>query len=475
MRAMEASPPATAAMEQGLWSTLREAVRGSQRDFTKGSIPRSIFLLAVPMVLELVMESVFAVVDVFVVSRLGPDAVATVGLTESLLVLVYAVAMGVSIGAMALIARRVGEKEPERAARTAVQAIVLAFLLAAPVVVVGVALAPRLLQLMGGSPWVLQNGIHYMRVMMASTLSITLLFLINAIFRGAGDAAVAMRVLWLANGINCVLAPCLVLGLGPFPRLGVVGAAVGTSIGRTSGVVYQLWRLSRPDGRITIRRRHLHIEWSTILQVLRLSGSATLQMLVGMASWVGMVRIISAFGSSALAGYTIAIRIILFALLPSAGLANAAGTLVGQNLGAKQPARAERSVWIAAGFNAGFLGLVGLLLLVFAPQLIHLFTGDATVAGYGVSCLRVVSIGFAFYGVEMVMLQALNGAGDTRTPTLINFGCFWVLELPMAWFLSHNLGLGPFGAFLALLAAFCSVAVLGTLVFRTGRWKLRVV
>jgi putative MATE family efflux protein len=473
---MEASTPSTATpADQGLWSALREAVRGSHRDFTVGSIPRSIFVLAVPMVLELVMESVFAVVDVFVVSRLGPDAVATVGLTESLLVIVYAVAMGVSIGAMALIARRVGEKDPERAALTAVQAIVLAVLLAAPVVVTGIALAPRLLQLMGGSPWVLHNGVRYMQVMMASTLSITLLFLVNAIFRGAGDAAVAMRVLWLANGINCVLAPCLVLGLGPFPRLGVVGAAVATSIGRTSGVIYQFWRLSRPDGRITIRRRHLHIAWSTILQVLRLSGSATLQMLVGMASWVGMVRIISVFGSNALAGYTIAIRIVLFALLPSAGLANAAATLVGQNLGARQPERAERSVWLTAGFNAVFLTLVGLLLLLFAPQLLHLFSADDAVAGYGVSCLRVISLGFGFYGVGMVMTQALNGAGDTRAPTLLNFGCFWVLELPLAWGLSHSAGLGPLGAFVALLVAFCTLAVAGTLVFRTGRWKLRVV
>lgn len=427
------------------------------------------------MVLEVMMESVFAVVDVFVVSRLGPDAVATVGLTESLLVLVYAVAMGVSIGAMALIARRIGEKDPERAARTAVQAIALALLLAAPVVVLGVTLAPRLLSLMGGSPWVVRNGVHYMQVMMGSTLSITLLFLINAIFRGAGDAAVAMRVLWLANGINCVLAPCLVLGLGPFPRLGVVGAAVATSIGRTSGVVYQFWRLSRPDGRITILRRHFHIEWSTILQVLRLSGSATVQMLVGLASWVGMVRIISTFGSNALAGYTIAIRIVTFSLLPSWGLANAAATLVGQNLGAKQPARAERSVWLAAGFNAGFLTLVGALLFAFAPSLIHLFSTEDAVVGFGISCLRVVSLGFGFYGVGMVMTQALNGAGDTRSPTLINFCCFWVLELPLAWALSYGLALGPRGAFLALLAAFCTVAVAGTLVFRNGRWKLRMV
>ena len=472
---MEPLSLATPTADQGLWSSLREAIRGSHRDFTIGSIPRSIFLLAVPMVLELVMESVFAVVDVFVVSRLGPDAVATVGLTESLLVLVYAVAIGVSIGAMALIARRTGEKDGERAAETAVQAIVLAVLLAAPVVLLGITFAPRLLGLMGGSPWVLQNGVQYMQVMMASTLSITLLFLINAIFRGAGDAAVAMRVLWFANGINCVLAPCLVLGLGPFPRMGVVGAAVATSIGRTSGVAYQLWRLSRPDGRITIRRRHLHIEWSTILQVLRLSGSATLQMLVGMASWVGMVRIIAGFGSNALDGYTIAFRIIIFALLPSAGLANAAATLVGQNLGARQPERAERSVWIASAFNAGFLSLVGLCLLVFAPQLIHLFSTEESVAGFGVSCLRIVALGFGFYGVGMVMTQALNGAGDTRAPTLLNLGCFWVLELPLAWGLAHGAGLGPRGAFFALLTAFCTLAVAGTLVFRTGRWKLRQV
>ena len=471
---MEASPPTTAAGE-GLWRALGEALRGSRRDYTVGSIPSAILLLAVPMVLEFVLESVFAVVDVFVVSRLGPDAVATVGLTESLLVLVYAVAMGVSIGATALIARRIGEKEPERAARTAVQAIALALLLAAPVVVLGITGAERLLRLMGGSPWVLQHGVRYTQVMMGSTLSITLLFLINAIFRGAGDAAVAMRALWLANAINCVLSPCLVLGLGPFPRLGVVGAAVATSIGRTSGVVYQFWRLSRRDGRITILRRQLHIEWSTILQVLRLSGSATVQMLVGMASWVGMVRIISTFGSNALAGYTIAIRIVTFSLLPSWGLSNAAATLVGQNLGARQPARAERSAWLAAGFNAGFLTLVGALLLAFAPGLIHLFTTQEAVAGFGVSCLRVVSLGFGFYGVGMVMTQALNGAGDTRAPTLINFGCFWVLELPLAWGLSHGARLGPLGTFLALLAAFCTVAVAGTLVFRTGRWKLQKV
>ena len=472
MEPLSLAPPTA---DQGLWSALREAIRGSRRDFTIGSIPRSIFLLAVPMVLELVMESVFAVVDVFVVSRLGPDAVATVGLTESLLILVYAVSIGVSIGAMALIARRTGEKDSERAAETAVQAIVLAVLLATPIVALGITFAPRLLALMGGSPWVLHNGVRYMQVMMGSTLSITLLFLINAIFRGAGDAAVAMRVLWLANGINCVLAPCLVLGLGPFPRLGVVGAAIATSIGRTSGVAYQLWRLSRPDGRITIRRRHLHVDWATILQVVRLSGSATLQMLVGMASWVGMVRIIAGFGSNALAGYTIAFRIIIFALLPSAGLANAAATLVGQNLGARQPERAERSVWIAAGFNAGFLFLVGAFLLLFAPQLIHVFTTQEAVAGFGVSCLRIVSLGFSFYGVGMVVTQSLNGAGDTRAPTLINFGCFWVLELPLAWGLSHSAGLGPRGAFLALLTAFCTLAVAGALVFRTGRWKLRQV
>jgi putative MATE family efflux protein len=472
---METSTPAPVPTDGGLWSTLKEAVRGSHRDFSTGSLSRRIVLLAVPMMLELVMESVFAVVDVFVVSRIGSDAIATVGLTESLLVIVEAVAIGVSIGAMALAARRVGEKDTERAAATAVQAIGLALVLAAPVMATGIAFAPQLLALMGGSPWVLRYGVHYMQVMMASTVSITLLFLINAIFRGAGDAAVAMRVLWLANGINCVLAPCLVLGLGPFPRLGVVGAAVATSIGRTTGVAYQFWRLSRPDGRITVRRRHLHVEWETIVQVLRLSGPATVQMLVFMVSWVALVRILSSFGSGAVAGYTIAIRVVLFALLPSSGLASAAATLVGQNLGAKKPDRAERSVWLAAAINAVSLTLVGLLLLVSAPQLIHLFSTDRVVADFGVSCLRIVSVGFGFYGVGMVMSQALNGAGDTRTPTLISFGCFWVLELPLAWGLSHGLGLGPKGAFIALLVAFCAVAVTSTLVFRTGRWKLRVV
>jgi putative MATE family efflux protein len=469
---MEATT-ATSAARAGLWSALGEALRGSHRDFTTESIPRSIFLLAVPMVLELVLESVFAVVDVFAVNRVGPDAVATVGLTESMLVLVYAVAMGVGIGAMALVARRIGEKDPERAARTAVQAVVLALLLAVPVVVAGIGLAPRLLRFMGASPWVLAHGVQYTRVMMASTVSITLLFLINSIFRGAGDAAVAMRVLWLANGLNIVLAPSLVLGLGPFPRLGVVGAALGTTLGRTAGVLYQLWRLSRPGGRIRVERRHLHIEWATIRQVLQLSGSATVQVLVGMASWIGIVRIIAGFGSAAVAGYTIGIRIVLFALLPSVGLANAAATLVGQNLGARQPDRAARSAWLAAGFNTGFLGVVGLGLLAFAPGLIHLFDPEPEVAGYGVSCLRVISVGFCFYGLGMVMTQALNGAGDTRTPTLINFGCFWVLELPLAWTLAHPAGLGPRGAFLAILVAFCTVAVAGTLVFRAGRWKLR--
>jgi len=471
---MEASGPTTAP-HPGLWSDLGEALRGSHRDFTTESIPRSILLLAVPMMLELVLESVFAVVDVFAVNRLGPDAVATVGLTESMLVLVYGVAMGVGIGAMALVARRVGERDPERAARTAVQAIVLALLLAVPVVVLGIAFAPGLLRLMGGSPWVLEHGVRYTQVMMGSTVSITLLFLINAIFRGAGDAAVAMRVLWLASGLNIVLAPSLVLGLGPFPRLGVVGAALGTTIGRTCGVLYQLWQLSRPGGRITIRRRHLHVEWATIRQVLNLSGSATIQVLVGMASWIGIVRIISGFGSSAVAGYTIGIRIVLFALLPSVGLANAAATLVGQNLGAKRPDRAAHSAWLAGGFNAAFLGVIGLLLLAAAPAMIRIFDPEPAVASYAVSSLRVISLGFAFYGLGMVMSQALNGAGDTRTPTLINFGCFWVLELPLAWGLSHGLGLGPLGAFIAILVAFCTVAVAGALAFRAGGWKQRFI
>jgi putative MATE family efflux protein len=460
---------------QGLWASLKESLHGSQQDFTEGPLGRAIFLLSVPMVLETVLESVFAVVDVFLVGRLGPEAVATVGLTEAMLVLIYAVAMGLSIGATAMVARRIGEKDPEQAARTAVQAIGLGVLLGVPVAAAGAFFARPLLALMGGSPWVLEHGVPYAQIMLASMVSVILLFLINAIFRGAGDAAIAMRVLWLANALNIILAPCFIFGWGPFPEMGVTGAAVGTTLGRSLGVVYQLYRLARGNAHLRVRREHLRLEPETMLAMLRLSGLGMFQVFVGTTSWLVLARIIASFGSAATAGYTIAMRIVLFALLPSWGLGNAAATLVGQSLGARKPERGEQAVWTAARYNMLFLGSVGIVFFLAAEPLIGLFTSDAASSAYGVRGLRIISCGFLFYAFGMVLEQAFNGAGDTMTPTLVNLGCFWALELPVAWFLAGPMGMGPTGAFLAVTVSYCLMAVVSLVLFRRGRWKLRTV
>jgi putative MATE family efflux protein len=427
------------------------------------------------MVLETAMESVFAVVDVFVVGRLGPDAVATVGLTEAMLTMIYAVAIGLSIGATAMVARRTGEKDPEQAARTAVQAIGLGLLLGVPISIAGAVFSRPLLELMGGSPWVLEHGVRYTQVMLASMGSVVLLFLINAIFRGAGDAAIAMRVLWLANLLNIVLTPCLVFGWGPFPELGILGAGVATALGRSAGVVFQLFWLVRGSSHLRVGWEHVRLEPGTMLTMLRLSGLGMFQAFVSMSSWVVLARIVSSFGSAAIAGYTIAMRIIIFALLPSWGLGNAAATLVGQSLGAKKPERGEQAVWTAARYNVVFLGTVGLIFILAARPLIGAFTQDAETAVFGVSCLRIVSAGFIFYAFGMVLEQAFNGAGDTMTPTLINLGCFWVVELPLAWVLANTLGLGPSGAFFAITASYCLLALVSVGLFRQGRWKLRTV
>src|SRR5256714_5781537 len=341
------------------WQTVREAIRGTHHDYTSGPIGRAIILLAVPMVLEMVMESVFAVVDVFWVGHLGPNAVATVGLTESMLTLVYTAAMGLSVGVTAMVARRIGEKNPEAAAEAAVQGIALGVIIAVLIAIVGALLAPRLLAIMGASSEVIALGQNYTRVMLGGNVVIVLLFLINAIFRGAGDAAIAMRVLWLANWINIILGPLLIFGVGPFPRLGVTGAAIATTIGRGTGVLYQLYRLWRRDGRVVIRRHEIRLKPAGMKTLLRLSGSGTFQVFVGMASWIGLTRINASFGTDALAGYQIAIRIIIFALLPSWGLANAAATMVGQALGARKPQPGEEAGWEAALYNVGFLGTAG--------------------------------------------------------------------------------------------------------------------
>jgi putative MATE family efflux protein len=457
----------------GLWATLREAVKGSHQDYTDAPVGRAVVLLAVPMVLEMLMESVFAVADIFFVGRLGADAVATVGITESLMTIVYAVAMGLSIGATATVSRRIGEKNPDAAARAAVQSIAVGVLVGMVVGVTAVAAAPSLLRLMGASDEVVRRGANFTRVMLGASGSVLLLFLINAIFRGAGDAAIAMRVLWFANAVNIVLGPCLIFGIGPFPELGVTGAAVGTAIGRTSGVVYQLYRLTRGDSRIALRAEHRGLDWRVMRSIMRMSGVGVFQNFIATASWLGLVRILTGFGSVAVAGNTIGIRIIMFALLPSFGVSNAAATLVGQNLGARRPDRAEAAVWRAGLYNTFCLVTIGLVFLLLAPQLIRLFSTDPDVVPYGVRCLRIVAAGFLFYGYGMVLTQAFNGAGDTRTPTLIYLACLWLLELPLAWVLAYPLGLGPTGVFVAVSIAFSVLAVVSGFLFRLGWWKMK--
>jgi putative MATE family efflux protein len=456
------------------WRHVRDAIRGVHHDYTDGPIGRSLLLLAVPMVLETLMESLFAVVDVFFVAKLGADAVATVGLTESMLFIIYAIALGLAIGATALVARRIGERDPDGAARTAVQSIFLGVIVAAIIGITGFTLAPTFLRGLGASPSVLAVGQTYTRIVLGGNLVIMMLYMINAIFRGAGDAAIAMRVLWFANFMNIVLGPCFIFGIGPFPKLGVTGAAVATTIGRGCGVIYQFTQLRRRDGRIVIKRQHIGLDFDLMKRVWRLSTTAMFQILIGTTSWLGLMRILSSFGSVAIAGNTIGLRIIMFALLPSWGLGNAAATMVGQNLGAGRPERAERAAWMAAFYNMIFLGIVGLLFIVFAERIVHLFTTQADVALYASSCLRTVSYGFLFYAYGMVLTNALNGAGDTWTPTWINLGCFWCWELPLAYVLANYVGMGPYGVFWAAAIAFSTLAFVSAWVFTRGKWKRKV-
>lgn len=460
---------------QKLWSAIRESLRGSHRDYTKGPIGRSTIMLAIPMVLEMCMESIFAVVDIKWVSYLGADAMATVGLTESLLTLLYAIAIGLSIGVTAMVARRVGENNPDGAARVAIQAIALGLIVSMVIALIGAPFAPQLLSLMGASPSVVEQGSGFTRVMLAGNVTIMMLFMINAIFRGAGDAAIAMRVLWLANAINIVLGPCFIFGLGPFPKLGIAGAAVATNIGRGTGALYALSRLIRSGGRFEIQRQHYRLEPAIMARLVRLSAVATFQVSIGMASWIGLVRTISSFGTDVVAGYIVGMRVILFALLPSWGMSNAAATMVGQALGAGKPDRAERAVWIAGFYNMIFLGVLGLIFVLFASQIIGLFTTDPKVAPYGVDCLRIVAYGFLFYAWGMVITQSFNGAGDTWTPTIINLFVFWLWELPLAYVLAIVFGIGPRGVFLAITIAFSTLAIVSALVFRRGKWKAKAV
>jgi len=461
----------SAPARESFWTAVWEALRGERHDYTQLPLRRAILMLAVPMVLEMFMESLFAVADMFWVSKLGPDAITTVMLTESMLIIVYAFAMGLSIGGAAIVARRIGEKDPHGAARATVQVMVLGVALAAAVAVVGSLFGPQLLVAMGASPVVVATGSRFTQTMLGGSLTVIMLFLINGSFRGAGDATVAMRTLFLANGINIVLGPFLVFGWGPFPEMGVTGAAVATTIGRGVGVLYQLRALMAGRGHLAVRREHLRVDGAVLRTIVRLSGTGIVQVFIATSSWLGLIRIVSSFGSVAVAGYGIAIRVVLFALLPSWGMANAAATLMGQNLGASRPERAEQAVWRASLYNLVFLGVAGLLFVLFAEPIVHAFSSDPAVAAYGVNALRIVSAGFLFYAYGMVVTQAFNGAGDTWTPTLINLCCYWLLEIPLAWVLAKPLALGPNGVFIAILVAFSTMAVVSVVVFRRGRWR----
>jgi putative MATE family efflux protein len=457
--------------QRSVWASLVEAVRGSHQDYTAGSLNRAILLLAVPMVLEMVLESLFAVVDVFWVGRLGANAVATVGLTESMLSLVFAVGMGLSLSTTAMVARRIGEKDPEGAADAGVQAIALGFVVSVAIGLPCLLLAPRLLSLMGATPEIVAVGSGYTRICLGGSCAVLLLFLNNAIFRGAGDAAIAMRLLWVSNIINLILDPCLIFGWGPFPRLGVTGAALATFIGRSIGVVYQFYRLLKGTERIHILTRQIRIHVDVLWRLVRVSLTGILQFAIAHTSWIGLVRIVSAFGAAALAGYTIAIRIVIFVILPSWGLSNAAATLVGQNLGADKPERAEAAVWRTGLYNVIFLGTVGVFFIFFAEQVVRLFTSDPEVLALGAACLRIVSYGNLGYAYFMVMMQAFNGAGDTITPTVVNFFGFWLFEIPLAYVLAMPLHMRSNGVFFSIAIAESAMAAASAILFKQGRWK----
>jgi putative MATE family efflux protein len=453
------------------WQDVRAALAGKEQDYTQAPLNRAIVLLAVPMVLEMCMESLFGIVDIFFVARLGAEAAAAVGVTETLMTVVYSVAMGIALATTAMVARRTGEKDEEGAARAAAQAVTLGVMAALAVGIPALWQAPALLRLMGADAQVIAGGVSYTRYVLGSALSVMLLFLINAIFRGAGDAAAAMRVLWFANGVNIALDPLLIFGLGPVPAMGVAGAGLATVIGRSAGVALQVWILARGRGRIALRARHFRPDWRVLRRLSRVSSTGMLQFLIANASWLALVRIIAASGAAALAGYAIAIRIVIFSLLPSWGLSNAAAALVGQNLGARRPERAESAVYRTGVFNMAFLGAVGLAFLAAPAPLAGLFTADAEVIRYAADCLRIVSYGYVFYAMGMVLVQAFNGAGDTTTPTLINVGVYWLLQIPLAWWLALRLGWGADGAFWAIPTAEGALAVTGWLIFRRGGWK----
>jgi putative MATE family efflux protein len=459
------------AQHRSLWRELGDAIRGTGADYTKIPLRRAVLLLAVPMVLELVMESTFAVVDIWFVARLGPSAVATVGLTETFLFLLYAIGIGLAMAVTAVVARRIGEGNREAAAVSAAQAIWIAVLASLPFSVVGIVWGRELLQLMGADAWTLTHGVRYLQWMLGGNVVIMLLFVCNAIFRGAGDAAVAMRVLWVANGLNMVLDPILIFGFGPIPAHGVEGAAIATVIGRSTGVAMQLWILLRGSRHIRVARSQLALEATALWGIVRTSLGGIGQMIVAMTAWIFLMRILAAIGSEAVAGATIAIRLMMFTLMPAWGMSNAAATLVGQNLGAGEPGRAEASVWRIGWYNMVFTVAVSVLFFLFPRELIGIFTDEPAVVDIGAEWLHILSYSYFVYGWWMVSVQAFNGAGDTVTPTKINLVFFWLIQIPLAWLLALQLDLQATGVFWAVFVSETSVGVFTLWLFTRGRWK----
>src|SRR5690554_1800852 len=454
-----------------VWQEIKNAIRGVEVDYTQISLKRAIFLLAVPMILELMMETTFAVADIFSVGKLGASAVATVGLTETYLFLFYSIAMGLSVAVTAIIARRIGEKNKEDAAKSAVQAIALGVLASIPFLIAGIFFSKELLALMGGDPWVIEEGYKYTQWMLGGNVVIMLLFVINAIFRGAGDAAIAMWVLTIANGINIVLDPILIFGWGPIPAMGVEGAAIATNIGRGIGVLMQLWLLFKGGKQIRLSMDQLYLDTKILLNILKTSLGGIGQMIISMTSRIFLMRILADIGSEAVAGTTITIRIMMFAMMPAWGLSNAAATLVGQNLGAGNPDRAEATIWKVGAYNMFYLVLVSLLFFFFNEELVGIFTNDKAVIAIGAEWLQILSYSFFVYGWWMVSVQAFNGAGDTKTPTKINLVFFWLIQIPLSYFLAIHLGWEQSGVFWGVFVSETSVGIFTLWLFRKGKWK----
>lgn len=469
------SQPVTTNRLSYLFSLIKQSLRGDQQDYTTGSIRKAVFLLAIPMILEMGMESVFMVVDLYFVGHLpnASHAIQTVGLTESVLSLIYSIAIGISMAATATVARRIGEKDPEGAAVAGFQSLIIALIVTVIISIIGFVFAEEILRVMGAQPETIKIGANYTRIMMGGSLVIILLFIINGIFRGAGDASMAMKSLWLANICNIILCPLLIRGIGPFPELGLTGAAVATTIGRGIGVCYQLYHLFFGKSVIKFRKSHLRMEWPIIKSMIGVASPGTIQFIIGSCSWIVLARLVAQLGhNDASAGYQIAIRVVIFFLLPAWGISNAAATLVGQNLGAKQPERAESSVIKTAKYSAIFMLIVSVIFLVGAEAIVAIFTKEAAVVSYAVEALRIISAGYVFYGIGMVMINAFNGAGDTWTPTWINLACFWAFQIPLAYFLARVLNWGPTGVFIAIPVAEVVITVVAVILFRRGKWKL---